>query len=92
MADIDRYTDFSDDGWIVDAFDGSYATDPSTKIYADEIQKYLQMDNPIQAIKGLIALRAVTAQTLALLRRKQASTTNILLSVIAAIWRISGTS
>ena len=85
QSELARYADFSSDEWIKSAFNNRAVIDPKLADYAVEIQKYLDMKNPVQAIKGLVALQTATSAGFAIGSGRSATIRNVLLMVNTVI-------
>jgi hypothetical protein len=82
---LERYLDFSSDMRDVEAFRAGAYTHPKLAQFATEAQKYIEVTNPICAIRGLIALHAVGARSFHIRNIKSGATTNLLLGVMSAL-------
>ena len=79
------YLDFSSNDWIVSAFDPNAATSNAMTLFATEIQKYLVLENPVLAIKGLVALQSATVAVVSASVSKGFRRITTLLTIIAAL-------
>ena len=81
----ERYLDFSANEKDVDAFRSASDTHPDLAQYAAEIQRYMLENNPVTAIRGLIALQAATSAGFMIGAGKSQTITNALLAAITLL-------
>ncbi|WP_405243822.1 hypothetical protein [Lentisalinibacter salinarum] len=82
---FDRYRDFSDDETMIMGYDTRYTRDKDVKMYAEQIIKFLEMRNPINSTRALIAQHAMTDMRYQLGSVRRAKFQNAVLTVIAVL-------